>query len=132
MRISLDHCCHLCPYNHHYSYYYKILSKDIWKCCLLLSWFKVFPCLKILKLVSLSSRIYYSNISAETGKHKFNWFKNIEAKEKFKIQTSLCYFELVNFFCFSEENVKKYTGKSDPIDVMGALRQDKDKFKPKH
>lgn len=85
-----------------------------------------------MKLVSLSPQIYYSNISAETGKHKFNWFKNIEAKEKFKIQTSLCYFELVNFFCFSEENVKKYTGKSDPIDVMGALRQDKDKFKPKH
>ena len=31
-----------------------------------------------------------------------------------------------------KENVKKYTRKSDPIDVMGALRQDKDKFKPKH
>ncbi|XP_027043429.1 hydroxyacylglutathione hydrolase, mitochondrial-like isoform X1 [Pocillopora damicornis] len=36
------------------------------------------------------------------------------------------------FMRVHEENVKKYTGKSDPIDVMGALRQDKDKFKPKH
>lgn len=36
------------------------------------------------------------------------------------------------FMRVHEENVKKYTRKSDPIDVMGALRQDKDKFKPKH
>lgn len=35
------------------------------------------------------------------------------------------------FMRVHEENVKKYTGKSDPVDVMGALRQDKDKFKPK-
>ena len=54
---------------------------------------------------------------------------SIAEREEFEIQTSHCPFE---FFCFSEENVKKYTGKSDPVDVMGALRQDKDKFKPKH
>ncbi|PFX29497.1 Hydroxyacylglutathione hydrolase, mitochondrial [Stylophora pistillata] len=41
-------------------------------------------------------------------------------------------FKFNPFMRVHEENVKKYTGKSDPVDVMGALRQDKDKFKPKH
>ena len=33
------------------------------------------------------------------------------------------------FFLFSEGSVKKYTGKVDPVDVMGALRHDKDTFR---
>ena len=34
-------------------------------------------------------------------------------------------------FC-REEGVKRYAGKSDPVDVMGHLRHDKDTFKAKH
>lgn len=35
------------------------------------------------------------------------------------------------FFSFREETVKRYAGKSDPIDVMGHIRRDKDKFRAK-
>ena len=34
-------------------------------------------------------------------------------------------------FSFREESVKRYAGKSDPIDVMGHIRRDKDKFRAK-
>ena len=38
-----------------------------------------------------------------------------------------------NYYCFCrEEGVKRYAGKSDPVDVMGHLRHDKDTFKAKH
>jgi len=37
-----------------------------------------------------------------------------------------------NFHFFREESIKKYAGKSDPVDVMGFLRRDKDMFKAKH
>ena len=38
---------------------------------------------------------------------------------------------LLLLFC-REEGVKRYAGKSDPVDVMGHLRHDKDTFKAKH
>ena len=34
-------------------------------------------------------------------------------------------------FIFSEASVQSHTGESDPIAVMGALRQEKDNFKAK-
>jgi len=36
------------------------------------------------------------------------------------------------FMRVREESVKKYAGKSDPVDVMGHLRHDKDMFRAKH
>ncbi|XP_015762398.1 PREDICTED: hydroxyacylglutathione hydrolase, mitochondrial-like [Acropora digitifera] len=35
------------------------------------------------------------------------------------------------FMRVQEESVKRYAGKSDPIDVMGHIRRDKDKFRAK-
>lgn len=40
-------------------------------------------------------------------------------------------FCVIVIFC-REEGVKRYAGKSDPVDVMGHLRRDKDTFKAKH
>ena len=37
-----------------------------------------------------------------------------------------------NCHFFREESIKKYAGQSDPVDVMGFLRRDKDMFKAKH
>lgn len=51
-----------------------------------------------------------------------------------KLKTNSIFFFFASvalFFSFREESVKKYTGKSDPIAVMGYMRQDKDKFRAK-
>ena len=49
--------------------------------------------------------------------------------KQFAVHTS--YLSCV-IFSPREENVMKYAGKSDPVDVMGHLRRDKDMFRAKH
>lgn len=41
-------------------------------------------------------------------------------------------FKFNPFMRVQKESIKKYAGQSDPVDVMGFLRRDKDMFKAKH
>ena len=52
------------------------------------------------------------------------------------VTNNLQYTLLIDLSCVicssREEDVMKYAGKSDPVDVMGHLRKDKDMFRAKH
>ncbi|KAJ7386289.1 hypothetical protein OS493_010695 [Desmophyllum pertusum] len=66
--------------------------------------------------------------------HKqIEWAKNKrEAHEPTVPSTIGDEFKFNPFMRVQEESVKTYAGKSDPVDVMGVLRHDKDMFKAKH
>ncbi|KAL9957554.1 hypothetical protein ACROYT_G039196 [Oculina patagonica] len=64
---------------------------------------------------------------------QIEWAKNKrEANEPTVPSTIGDEFKFNPFMRVQEESVKKYAEKTDPVDVMGFLRRDKDMFKAKH
>ena len=75
-----------------------------------------------------------SNLGHVGGK-QVQWQPVTEREYQLRVWTNQLIFFLICLygiiFSFREESVKRYAGKSDPIDVMGHIRRDKDKFRAK-
>ncbi|XP_031562767.1 hydroxyacylglutathione hydrolase, mitochondrial-like [Actinia tenebrosa] len=63
-------------------------------------------------------------------KERLEWAQYARRENKPTVPSTIGQeFKFNPFMRVREESLKKYTGKSDPIDVMGALRKEKDNFK---
>ncbi|CAD5124241.1 DgyrCDS12537 [Dimorphilus gyrociliatus] len=61
---------------------------------------------------------------------KLLWAQKLQAEDKFTMPSSIGEEKLINpFMRVREERLKKYTNETDPIKVMGKLRQMKNEFK---
>ncbi|GAA6091023.1 hydroxyacylglutathione hydrolase-like protein isoform X1 [Tachysurus ichikawai] len=66
----------------------------------------------------------------ERVKEKLSWARERDDDDKPTVPSTLSEeFEYNPFLRLSEEGVQKFTGKSDPIEVLRVLRKEKDNFK---